>query len=258
MRLREIQEPELLVGHFLNPQIQGAVVRFLTIAVLENLPIEFINQVVHVKPSKLAIALLWRFASIQKFVPQILKCQLSQFEPRDVLKLILVIAGEASNRATIPTLELVPSVLKNVVNLGEVELLSVICQLIRRLPIGRLFFRGLEKIGFIDDYLQQVMRLHCHKLGYFMVDCLLRLKFSPSFLIFLPEVVRNITAEPNLQTATLSLLVLYSAYTQTHQKLNELHLTATLGAIDITLENRPLLTKLSRNFKKYSVRGDPL
>jgi hypothetical protein len=130
VRLREIQEPGLLVEHFSNPQIQPAVVRFLTIANLENMPIEFVDQVVRVEPSKLVIALLWRFASIQKFVPQILKCKLSQFEPRDVLKLILVIAREPSNRVTILTLGFVPSVLRNIVKMGDVQLLAVIYQLI--------------------------------------------------------------------------------------------------------------------------------
>jgi hypothetical protein len=90
-----------------------------------------------------------------------------------------------------------------------------------------------------------------------MVDCLLQLRFSPSFLIFLPVLVRNITAEPNLRTATLSLLVLYSAYTQTHQKLTELRLMTTLDAIDITAENKSLLMMLLRNLDEWSDEHDP-
>jgi serine/threonine protein kinase len=251
LRLREIVPPALLQRHLANPALRQAVVRYLTVARLDDLDPSVIDLLFETSEKKLAIILLWRFAGIPKFVPTIIASDdhLLEFDPTDVLRLIMLLMASRNVRPAVSALQSLPGVLTALARTGDALFLGLIRRVVRRLVFTQELIERLESAGFIAAYIARAVSHDdegVFKSCCLVVDAILHAGFARSVLGFLPALADHIATSVRFQTYALSLLALFGYYREAHDSIRKLGVPQIVREMEVLPQNQPVF----QNFKK--------
>jgi hypothetical protein len=252
LKLRAIVAPKNLLRHLETAEVQEHVLRYLTIARLDMLDSEVIDVLLKASQKKLVMAALWRFADYQKFVGPILRQSeaLVGFEPRDVLKLFVILMGVRENRTGVSELPILPQILTRVTETGDLELLAIIRRFVRRLVLTVVIVQALEEAGFIKAYIDRTVQSKVPEMlkeCCYVLDALLHVTCPLSALAFLPTLAEMIEIDPSVQKYGLPLLVQYSYYRQSDADMSSLSFLNVLTKVNIVPENHIFVDQLKAN-----------
>jgi hypothetical protein len=257
--MKDVAEPGLLFDHFVNPETHRGAFRYLTVASLEDLSPEIVDHVVAAREQQLAIAVLWRFATVPLMVPAIFKNEkaIALFADMDVFRLILLAATSPDNRELLQNCGFLPQLLKAISATDDMQVLLLISKFIRVLPINPLFLRKLERSEFLITYLRHGFRhIPLYPACYLIMDKLMRVRLPASMIEFLPVMMQHLEEDGNLELYIFQLLVLFSAYPHGRSKLAELGIVENIRHRKRAgLRERALMTSLLSNMQKVQPPG---
>jgi serine/threonine protein kinase len=243
----------LLVDHFANPDLHRAVLRCLTVAPLDDLPPVIVEGVMDAGEKRLAIAVLWRLASFPQMIAPILSNgkKITRFKRTEVFTLLLVMATHPQNRQAVQECPFLPTLLKTLSDTDDVPLLSIISKLIRRLPVDATFLAKLERSRFLHVYLTHALaQSAAYGSAYLLIDTLLRIRCSLSFMEVLPVIFGHLNEDIQLKGYTLQLLVLFSAYPRARPKLTDLGVLGKVQSMPWNPREQRLVKMLADNMQE--------
>jgi hypothetical protein len=109
LRIPQLTNPDLLRVHLENPRVSGVVLRYLTVADIENADRAVIKFLLDAPEKKLSAAVLWRFAALPHFRACIMAAaeKFATLEAVDLLRLLGILAdgdGILAQLAKLPSL----------------------------------------------------------------------------------------------------------------------------------------------------------
>ena len=254
LEITEVNDPSVLVKHFENDALRPSVLRYLTVVKVDTVSPSIIPMFVQSSEVKLVSCVLWRFARSQHFFDAVISVAsfFTLMEASDLMKLLLVLMIRKEQQATVAALPHLPEILLHIAKSGNSELLMAVCSMVRRFPVTPDFVARLDQSGFIAEYIAQCARINSPEMYYnccLLVDFLLRVAFAPSFKRFLPVIIKNLTSSTQYQTASLSVLVLYSGRPVGRKHVLEMKAMDVVNGLTLQPDSAPIVAKLKKNLK---------
>ncbi|OHS99309.1 TKL family protein kinase [Tritrichomonas foetus] len=203
-------DPSILYRHLADHAIRKHTIQLLCITRPEKVSIKFIDALVketsRTKQAMYAILMLARHHDIAKVFIESSEVWLT--ESVEVgLKLILLLLQQPENCQKIPELHVTPIFLKTALDGRELEIIDILCCIVRKFQIHPQFVQELANVGFITEYINIGVNSNnegVHIRVYYLIDFLCRVQYVPEFLNFLPIVIEHLKNVPKMRTYALT------------------------------------------------------
>jgi hypothetical protein len=250
--LRDMVAPAVLARDLATAALEGSVLRYLTVANLRPLDPLVVDLVFSAREQKLAVAALWRFATHAPFVAPILAHSdaIAALDPRDALKLLVIMMAVVENRAAVSELPCLPQLLTRLAETGDVQILQIVRRFVRRLPLTVAIVQALEQAGFIRAYIEQAVSSAAPELlkeCCYVLDAIVHVTHSPSAAGFLTAIAEKLAVDPSLQKYALPLLVGFSYFPQNDEQIKALGFAEILMRLNVVPENHELVGQVHTN-----------
>ena len=201
-------DPLLLCRHIEDHAIKRMAIQALCHSRPEKVNIKLIELLLkEVKRARIALFAILSLAKYNDFAQVILECfELWLNKDDDIelpLKLIMVLLQHNQNFVLFVTnLPGLPSFLNKTLETKSIEILDILCLIIRKFEVTPQFVQNLADSGFISNYLKIGVESNnedIHTRCYYLIDYLCRIKFVSDFMIFLPAVIYHLKNVPKFR-----------------------------------------------------------
>lgn len=128
------------------------------------------------------------------------------------LKIVLVLMQQNSNKvylvkSIINNKNLFPILLNSLIDKDKLDVIDALFSVVRNLPVDGEFVIGLSNSGFITNYLKMANDSNNDGVqlrGYYLVDFLGRIRFTPDYLVFLQRVKWDLSYNAKMKNFALN------------------------------------------------------
>ena len=136
--------------------------------------------------------------------------------PKEVAKIFFTLFKSKTNRAQCAELSDFPLLLKSMLDTHQEKMHSFVTKCVRLCPHSEALVKRLESSGVLSRYIEETTKGKTdkyHKRALALFDCLSRVAFAPSFLLYTSQ-LNNFLANEKLVTDAITVAVSMSNYKQ--------------------------------------------